>query len=304
MLLAHLSDLHLRDETDAIEFALQLDRIVARGPDHLVIAGDLLDRWHPMLLDRALDALAARGFLDAAKLTIIHGNHDLASSGGYPRQRRDLWRLAARFWDPPVLIARRRRSFYDRLAERSNGGVSSPPFLKLLAGGVRIAAIDSVPASWKPFSLHGGAVTLLHAKGAIPDGQCAWLAAQGGASPLLVLMHHYPLPVEPFRWQLGRGLRLRSGSRLHGRVAQWSVRVPMEINPPDRERFWTAARTAGVSGVLCGHVHRARLEPHQGIAVGLNGQSGADWAGRTIAYYQLTGGGTMSAEYESVSHAP
>ena len=44
---------------------------------------------------------------------------------------------------------------------------------------------------------------------------------------------------------------------------------------------------ARVRLVLCGHLHRTRLEWRNGIAVGLNGQSGAEWAGRTIAYYDL-----------------
>jgi hypothetical protein len=39
--------------------------------------------------------------------------------------------------------------------------------------------------------------------------------------------------------------------------------------------------------VLCGHVHRARLEWHDGIAIGLQGQSGAEWAGRSIAWYRV-----------------
>jgi hypothetical protein len=34
------------------------------------------------------------------------------------------------------------------------------------------------------------------------------------------------------------------------------------------------------------------------VAVGLNGQSGADWAGRTIAYYRI-GSPRVSVEYES-----
>ena len=73
-------------------------------PITCVITGDLLDRWNPPLLERALDALGARGFLDPARVTIIHGNHDLPSSGGHPREQRDLLRLALRFWDPPPLL--------------------------------------------------------------------------------------------------------------------------------------------------------------------------------------------------------
>ena len=90
MLIAHLSDLHLRDEADAVELDRQLDRIVARNaattwssPETCSTAGIRL------LLERALDALGERGLLSRANdLTILHGNHDLASSGGHPRAAR------------------------------------------------------------------------------------------------------------------------------------------------------------------------------------------------------------------------
>jgi len=49
-------------------------------------------------------------------------------------------------------------------------------------------------------------------------------------------------------------------------------------------------------------VHRARLEQFGGVAVALNGQSGADWAGRTIALYRIDGS-SVSAEYRTISCA-
>jgi len=64
----------------------------------------------------------------------------------------------------------------------------------------------------------------------------------------------------------------------------------MEIPERDRRKLWAAARAAGVRLVLCGHVHRARLDWHDGIAIGLQGQSGAAWAGRSIAWYRLGNG--------------
>ena len=67
MLIAHLSDLHLRNPDDAIWLDRQLDRIAAGRPDHLAITGDLLDRWAPALLTRVLDMLAAHDFLCAER---------------------------------------------------------------------------------------------------------------------------------------------------------------------------------------------------------------------------------------------
>jgi predicted phosphodiesterase len=65
----------------------------------------------------------------------------------------------------------------------------------------------------------------------------------------------------------------------------------MEIPAKERAHLWSAAHAAGVRLVLCGHVHRARMEWHEGIAVGLQGQSGAAWAGYSIAWYQMDGRG-------------
>jgi UDP-2,3-diacylglucosamine pyrophosphatase LpxH len=298
VILAQLSDLHLRGEDDAVEFARQLDRIVARRVDHLVITGDLLDRWNPRLFERALALLRDRRLLTREAVTLIHGNHDLASSGGHPQRRSDLWRLASRFWDPPPLIAVRKRKFYRQIAAHGPELGSCPPFQKTLAAGLRLAAVDSVPSPWTPFRIRRGTVTVHHARGALAPRQTEWLSALRGAFPLVVLVHHYPLPVSPFRWQIGRSFDVQSGSWLVRRFKDWHMEVPMEIESADRQRFWNAAHAARAMLVACGHVHRARLDHEGGIAVGLNGQSGAAWAGRTIAYYRIED--RVSVEYETV----
>jgi 3',5'-cyclic AMP phosphodiesterase CpdA len=268
MLIAHLSDSHIRDTADVHAFESQLDRIARRAPDHLVLSGDLLDRWNPRLLGRALDALGARGLLDAARTTIIHGNHDLGSSGGHPRSRRDLPRLLLRAWDLPPVIASRRRRFYDAIDRHAPGVAHRAPFAKELAE-MTIAALDTIPTPWTPIRIRDGIVQGRLGAGCIRDEEVDWLAAGlPKGKPALLVLHHYPLAVAPFRWNR-------------------RFEVVMEIPEQDRQKLWTAARAAGVRLVLCGHVHRARLEWHDGIAVGLQGQSGAAWAGRSIGWYQV-----------------
>jgi 3',5'-cyclic AMP phosphodiesterase CpdA len=298
VLIAHLSDLHLRDTDDAVWLDRQLDRIAARNPDHLTITGDLLDRWQPALLERALDALKARGLLDAERLTLLHGNHDLASSGGHPRRGADLWRLVGRFWDPPPLVAVRRQRFYGAIARRGAGLAAPAPWRKTLKGGATIAVIDTVPAFWTPVSFVGRTLVVRHAIGGIAAAQTSWLGAQRpAAGPLIVLMHHYPLPTVPFRWTPDR-INHPAMDAL-----RWldAVEVRMEIEPRDRRRFWQAAGAASVRLVLCGHVHRSRLDRHQGRVVGLNGQSGAAWAGRIVAWYDVTDGDVVMETEETTT---
>jgi 3',5'-cyclic AMP phosphodiesterase CpdA len=289
VLIAHLSDLHLRDEGDVAWLDRQLDHITTRNPDHLAVTGDLLDRWDPALLARALDRFAEHGLLDASRLTILYGNHDLASSGGHPRERSDLLRLALRFWDPPPLVARRRRLFLSMINTRAQAVAAATPFLKTLDGGARVAVVDTVPVPWRPVSYRRGALTVRHAIGCVRPSEMAWLAAQSGPEPLILLTHHYPLRVAPFRWTPSHPV---AGSLRNGvmRSLLREVCVPMEIPEKDRTLLWDAARAAGVTLVLCGHVHRARLEWEGRMAVGLNGQSGAAWAGRTVAFYEISGG--------------
>ena len=152
------------------------------------------------------------------------------------------------------------------------------PFVKDLGGLARIAVLDSVPVPWKPNSTDGQEVTVQHAIGCVRGWQAEWLARQQGDTPLVVLLHHYPLDVRPFSW--------RPDGWVRGVIR--SVHVPMAIPSADRDLFWRAAVAARARLVLCGHVHRARLDWNGRIAVGLNGQSGADWAGRSIAFYEMT----------------
>lgn len=213
-----------------------------------------------------------------------------------PRRRGDLWRLAARLWDPPPLLAWRARSFRRRIDRRAPGVALGPASAKTLASGARILAVDSVSRPWHPLHVSARRVRLRHAEGTIDRGQTAWLAEQRGAGPAILLVHHYPLPVEPYAWRApAEGRRARPGRHL----GAWTVDVPLAIVPEARDRLWRGIEAAGIQLLLCGHVHRARLEHHRGVAIGLNGQSGAGWAGWTIAFYAVGANGPVTVE-----HAP
>jgi 3',5'-cyclic AMP phosphodiesterase CpdA len=273
----------MRDAADLRAFEHQLDRIAAGGADHLVISGDLLDRWRPRLLVDALNALSARGLLAPARASIIHGNHDLTSSGAHPRSRADLPRLLFRAWDPPPLVAARHRRFYAAIHRRAPGVAARAPFSKDL-DTVTIATIDTVSVPWIPFRVRAAGVQLRHAAGCVRGAELESLTRSlPPGKPVVLVMHHYPLPVAPYRWPNAK------------------VDVLMEIPAGDRKKLWAAAHALGVRLVLCGHIHRARLEWHEGIAVGLQGQSGAGWAGRPIAWYQVPDNGSVTMTLETTS---
>ena len=265
MRLAHFGDHHLRGRDELPLLERQLARAVRESRvDHVILSGDLLDRWDPRLLREARALLASFDLLDPARLTLIHGNHDLASSGGWPRRRADILRMAARFWDPPPLLARRRARF-TRLFEP----VTAPlPFAKRIGDGSwRLLAVDSTPLPWVPFTVARRAVKLRTAVGAVTASDVRWLAALP-PEPSILVMHHYPLSTPPLLWNDGR------------------VIVPMHVTCPVDELF-AAARRAGVKLVACGHVHRSWIERKDGIAVGLQGQSGAQWAHHPFTVYDV-----------------
>lgn len=290
--LAHLSDLHVRAAGDLDRFDAQLRTLAHARIDHLVITGDLLERWDPRLLDATLDALRGRGFYHRDRLTIIHGNHDLASVGALhsPRERR---RLLVRFWDPEPLLLWRRRSFYRRLRPLYDDNVTGLPLVKADVGGVDLLAIDTVPTRFRPIAVRRASeadaeapgawmrIELRHAIGTVPETHASWLASLGPpVRPRVLLLHHYPLETPPLVWR--------------------RIIVPMEIPAPRRERLWHAIQAARVSLVLCGHVHRSRLERMGRVSVGLEGTSGGAWADDGASIYEVDEAGIV-ARHERIA---
>ncbi len=281
--IGHLSDLHLKSSGDLLRFESQLDRLVSQGVDHLAVTGDLLDAWNPHLLTRAIQALGHAGFDSPKRLTIIHGNHDLASVGG-PRTGRDVMSQARRLLDLPTVAARRRHRFYGALAALHDGLGQRPPFVKHLGGGIELLTLDSVPLPKAPVRVTANRVIVTHAVGTIRNRDLDWLAALPPLPPdgsRILLLHHYPLDTPPLYWWGGL------------------VEVPMAIEPGPRHRLWKAIRSANIGLVLCGHVHRARKEQVGGVQVGLQGTSGGAWAGYGSSVYDVTRGEALERRDET-----
>ena len=162
-----------------------------------------------------------------------------------------------------------------------------PPFRKELGGGVTLAAVDSVPFPWVPLTFNAAASRCSMPAVRSRARELAWLAAQK-SERLALLMHHYPLDAGAFSWRYDRWRKDGSSPWL-SRLGRLSVTVPMDVKERNRERLWAAIEQSQVFAVFCGHVHRARLDHRGAVAVALNGQSGAEWAGRTIAFYRIEG---------------
>lgn len=91
--LCHLSDPHLafdRAGSFAILEALLRDAL-ARGADHVLVTGDLLDRPGPAGLAEAVGLFRRLGLWDPGRLTVLPGNHDASGhlgEGRAPARRR------------------------------------------------------------------------------------------------------------------------------------------------------------------------------------------------------------------------
>jgi predicted phosphodiesterase len=287
--LAHLSDLHLRSRDDLDRFEAQVRMLVRARIDHLAVTGDLLERWEPRLFDAALDILRHADLFHRNRLTIIHGNHDLVSAGA-PHTARDRRRLLIRFWDPEPLLRWRRRRFYQKVAPLFAGSAEGLPAIKEDVCGIDLLAIDTVPTRFRPVAVRrhtskdrrdrslatGSRIELRHALGTVPDGHAAWLSSlpHPQPRPRVLLMHHYPLPTPDLTWR--------------------RIVIPMEIPKGRRDLLWRAIHDAGVSLVLCGHVHRSRAERIDGVTVGLEGTSGGAWADYGASVWTIDGSGLVS----------
>ncbi len=147
--IAHLSDLHFGERTEALAESLAED-IRAAAPDAIAVSGDLTRRASRAEFAAALSFLGGLG----APLLVVPGNHDI------PGQ--DVW---ARLSDPRA---------------RWRSVSAAFPLTVLEVGGLRLVGLDTVTrAQWH----------LDWSAGAISDQRRAELAAVLGEGAVLVCHH-------------------------------------------------------------------------------------------------------------------
>ncbi len=99
--LCHLSDPHLRAEAPETRACLDglLADALARGADHVVLTGDLVERPGRAHLEALKSVLVARGLWSSRRVTVLPGNHDVAGHPSDPSTPASRRRALTRFLD-------------------------------------------------------------------------------------------------------------------------------------------------------------------------------------------------------------
>lgn len=196
MKLAHFSDHHYDGTPPRRElFSRALAAARARGADHLLLAGDLVDYADRGHLAEVRELLRDAGWWDPARLTVLPGNHDLYRHSAPNLVRSLLGGLPS--------LARTRRTFDELFAEVMGERLAAPslPAIKPLGADWSLLLLDTVIRTHR-FDLLGSWRGDLD-----PALSEATLEAARAAAPgrLVVAGHHFPLPQSRARSAVQRG---------------------------------------------------------------------------------------------------
>ena len=263
---AHLSDLHLRDEADAVELDRQLDSHRRASPS--------ITWSSPAISSTGGSRRCSTRPRRARRARIA----DPRTGHHHPRQPRSRIerRPSARAARPPARwrcgsgIRRRcsamptgasidgsrpaRRALAHRAAVPRSGWLAasrSPPSTPCRYRGCR-----------SPFAA-GGITPAACPRSDRPDARLEWLAAAARATRLVVLIHHYPLDAGSQlaydRWRSQAPIALVVASRIGGESSPCRWRSTRRSGTV----LVGGEQSAGAFAVFCGHVHRARLDHHR-----------------------------------------
>jgi Icc protein len=241
--LVHLSDPHLSRQfyrEHMKSFKLLLKSILAEGFDHLVITGDLVSTGDEDDYYLAREILGNLGLLDANRLTVVPGNHDIF---GGPHRAVDILSFPQyiRSVDYKRHLERFQLVFGETLGNVISYGQDSVfPFVKHV-GPCSIIGLNSIP----PWSLRKNP---LGTNGALDDSQWSALLQMHADGQLnrtipLVAMHHHFNDLTDDSSSNGFWKRIESRTmRMRGRTKT-------------RRLF----QWLGVRYVLHGHIHRNEI---------------------------------------------
>lgn len=230
--IAHLSDLHLTGVNRDFDCCLALvDDASARGAEHLIISGDLVECGQMGVLKAFVAALKDRGWAGSNRLTIVPGNHDI-----FPAPARFvapvLRRPTSIFRDFNAITRGSRTGKGFRSLQRGD----TYPFGKILGDQVVLVGLDTtrnreyLPKNW--------------AGGELSEEQMMateeFFKEWSHIPHRVIVMHHHPwredCSVHPIEYILGA--------------------IDMNFAKPSPEEVFDWIKSSNATLVLCGHIHQ------------------------------------------------
>lgn len=269
---AHVSDPHLsrqyyREHLKSLKILLRT--VLEEGVDHVVISGDIVSTADPDDLYLAREVFSRAGVLDAQRLTVVPGNHDVF---GGPHRAVDVLSFPSHIRS--VDYHSHHAMFRDAFAETFEGAIRSSsgapyPFVKHV-GPLALIGLNSIP----PWSLRRN---ILGTNGIIDDGQLAGLldlAASGtlnGRISVVVVHHHFNDLTDD-----------APTNGLWRRIESQTMRLRK------RRKLVRLFEEAGVQAVLHGHIHRNEVYDLSGVRFVNGAGSVCDDPVRRLKYNSVT----------------
>jgi 3',5'-cyclic AMP phosphodiesterase CpdA len=232
--IAHFGDLHLAGNDEELDLIVAIAvHALARGADHLVFTGDIVDAGELEIIDALVRRLKKLG-LRSDGLSLVPGNHDVYPISTPRVEASFLWELLQSATGVPQRNFDGLSRSIGRMNERQSQLFTNAavPYGKRLSGEVALAGMDTTrsersdPTEWAAGQLPADDLEAVR----------AFFAQHDDATHRVVAMHHYPFddfrPVHPS--------------------------VPMKFVEPRAVTVRSLLKSTGATLVLCGHLHEDR----------------------------------------------